>query len=79
MTKELKTTMARMNIEINVDCPYCEYHFDILEETELNDEGYVLSQATPDGLWGDAHREFELEEVECPECDRVFTVKQLEW
>ena len=80
----MDTVTARLDIEIFVDCPECEYLIDILKESDTagydhNEEGHVLTQAFPDGSWCDKHKEFEVLHVECSHCNHEFNVKGLEW
>jgi hypothetical protein len=80
----MKTVTARLDIEVFVDCPKCEFMIDLLkiEDTsgrDHNEEGHVLSQACPDGHWIDAHKEFEVTSVKCATCSETFNVKGLEW
>ncbi|MCK4843056.1 MAG: hypothetical protein KAT04_14440 [Methylococcales bacterium] len=75
---------ARLDIEVFVDCPHCGYMIDLLKEDETdgqnhNDEGYILAQACPSGLWIDEHEKFEVDEVTCTKCKTTFNVKGLEW
>ena len=65
-------------IEINVSCPNCSNYFDLLVETNLNDEGELLAMALPDGAWVDEHEKFECEVV-CPNCKTKFSCKGLNW
>jgi len=76
--------MARLDIEVFVDCPNCEYFIDLLRPSDTNDydhneEGYILNQACPDGHWTEAHERFEVEGVTCSKCSHTFDVKGLEW
>lgn len=78
--------MARLCIEVLVDCPNCEWLIDIMDPsdtdgTEHNDCGDVLKCACPvDGrAWIDSHEDFEVEDVVCSNCKHEFTVEGLEW
>lgn len=80
----MKTVNARLDIEVFVDCPECDYMIDLLREDETagydhNEEGQVLTQACPNGYWSDAHKEFEVNNVECTQCGTKFNVRELEW
>ena len=80
----MKTVSARLDIEIWVDCPECDTLINILDERDTsghnhNEEGHILSQATPDGSWYDKHKEFEVDDVKCSVCEHEFNVKELEW
>lgn len=80
----METVMAKLDIEIFVDCPGCDYLIDILNEKETdgcnhNDDGDVMNQTFPDGNWMDAHREFSVEDVTCTKCKAKFNIKGLEW
>lgn len=80
----MKTTTARLAIEVWVHCPHCDFYIDLMDETDTdgynhNEEGLVLSQAYPDGYWYEEHKNFEVEDVTCSECKKDFNVKGLEW
>jgi hypothetical protein len=75
---------ARLDISVWVDCPHCDHMLDLLNETDTggydhNEEGHVLSQACPDGCWNEGHKSFEINDVECSNCNESFNVKELEW
>ena len=78
------TVRASLNIEVNCNCPNCDYPINLLDErdtggVDLNEEGFILNQACPDAIWIDAHKHFSVEDVSCPECSTIFNVKELEW
>lgn len=80
----MKTAAARLAIEVFVDCPHCDRLIDLMDEDDTggynhNDEGGVISQACPDGVWMDEHKHFEISDVECSECGGTFNVKGLQW
>jgi len=81
---EIKTTSARLDIEVFVDCPHCDTMIDLLDERDTsgyahNEEGYVLSQACPNGNWSEEHKGFSVDDVKCHSCNREFNVEGLEW
>jgi hypothetical protein len=76
-----KITEARLDIEMFVNCPNCDYLIDLLNEGDTNgfthdDEGYLLDQMFPKN---GSHDDFECEEVTCTKCKTDFDVKGLEW
>ena len=76
MIVKVKPTLS---IELNVDCPECNHCFDMVAETNLNEEGWLLNQVIPDkGRWVDAHETF-MAVVICPECSVEFQVEGVEW
>lgn len=80
----MDTVSARLDIQVYVDCPNCDNLIDLLDEADTdgvahNEEGYVLSQACPEGQWIDGHKKFEVEDVTCTNCKHDFTVRTLEW
>ncbi len=82
MSKKIVT--GSLSISVYVNCPHCGFFIDLLDQgdtdgQELNEEGYVLSQACHDGCWADKHKKFKVEDVVCSECKGEFTVKGLEW
>jgi len=84
MSQKLKTVEARLNIEVNVDCPKCDRYIDLLNDRDTNgndhnDDGYVLTQACGNGQWAILHEQFEVENVTCSQCRAEFNVKGMEW
>lgn len=76
----MKTVAANLVIELNVECPHCEHFFDLLSETDLNDEGFLIRDAISDDRWSvPANERIECDEVYCPECEKVFAVRGLNW
>ena len=72
--------MARLDIELFVDCPKCDHLIDLLNQKDTagydhNEEGRVLTQACPDGYWTDEHKKFSVKNVECSKCGSQFNVK----
>jgi hypothetical protein len=82
--QELKTVEARLDIEVFVDCPKCDFLIDILnpddtDEYNHNEEGCVLTQACGDGHWPTNHETFEVKNVTCSQCKTDFNVKGMGW
>ena len=80
----MKTTSARLSIEVVVDCPHCDHYIDLLDEDDTggynhNEEGNVISQALPNDDWTQEHKKFSVKNVECSECKESFNVERLEW
>jgi hypothetical protein len=75
MTEPVRPTLS---IEMNVTCPECEHYFDLVEDTNLNEEGWLLDQVLPDDTWIDAHASFECTAT-CPECSVEFECQGVEW
>jgi len=76
--------VGSLSIEIYVDCPHCEAFLNILDETDTNgryhnDEGFLLSQACPNGHWSEEHEKFDSEGIVCSSCKKEFVVKGLDW
>ena len=62
--REVKTTKAETNLEVWVDCPYCENYQDVT--SELKDE-------LQDDL-----RAYHLEnEISCNSCNNMFIVEEI--
>ncbi len=75
-----KTVGASLHIELNVDCPYCEHFFDLLTDTDLNDEGCLLGDLISDRAWKlPSEERLDYDEVFCPKCEGEFSVKGVEW
>jgi phage FluMu protein Com len=84
MAQELETVEARLDIEVFVNCPKCDFLINLLipEDTNgtyHNDCGYVLAQALSDHAFSTNHEKFEVEEVTCSKCKTEFNVKGMEW
>lgn len=60
-----------------VECPSCQESIDLMDD--YNDEGQVIRQACPDGVWSDEHEKFEVLNVECDNCGHEFDVKGMNW
>ena len=71
---------ASLSIELLVVCPHCEEMFDLfpLDGGRLNDDGFLLKNACPDGYWGNSHEQFEVE-VQCPDCKGEVKIQGIEW
>jgi len=83
-TKELKTATAILSIEVNVNCPNCDFYINILDEKDTagfnhNDEGEILNQALPSGNWVASHDEFKVQNIKCSSCKKDFNVLGIEW
>lgn len=73
MTEE--TVKAELVIELNVQCPECDHEFDMLKDTDLNDEGWLLNQVLDDDRWKiDAEDRLKCSPL-CPKCSTWFDVK----
>lgn len=77
----MKTVSARLDIEMFVNCPNCDYMIDLLKEEDTNgfhhdDESFLLRQMFPSH---GSHDDFECEDVTCSKCKTTFNVKMLEW
>tara|TARA_R110000868_G_scaffold244257_5_gene500410 strand:- start:1771 stop:2016 length:246 start_codon:yes stop_codon:yes gene_type:complete len=77
-----EATDAYLDIEIFVNCPHCDFLIDLLNEGDTNnhnhnEEGHVIRQACGDGLSVDLHKQFEVNNVTCSECENAFNVKGL--
>ena len=75
MTEKVKPTLL---IELNVRCPECNHYFDMVNETNLNEEGWLLNQLLPEGTWTNEHENFECA-VTCTECSVEFEVAGVDW
>jgi len=67
-----------LTIKLNVNCPECDYLFDMVEETNLNEEGWLLNKLLPESEWANAHDNFECSVI-CPKCSVEFDVKGVNW
>ena len=71
---------AVLEISLSVKCPHCEECFDLLEDTDLNEEGLLLDKVCPSNgnAWTVEHDLF-YECVKCPSCNEEFEVKGVKW
>ena len=76
----MESVEANLSIELNVTCPHCESYFDLFEidNGRLNDDGYLMKNACPDGFWTDTHEKFK-EKVKCPECKKDVHIDRIAW
>jgi predicted deacylase len=76
----MQSVQANLSIELNVTCPHCEEYFDLFEvdDGRLNDDGYLMKNACPDGYWTDTHEKFK-ETVTCPECKEPVDIDGIAW
>ena len=75
----MKTAQATLLIELNVSCPYCDYYIELLSETNLNEDGQVLTEAISHEAWKKHSSERINEDVICPKCGKEFNLKGVEW
>ena len=80
----MNTVEARLDIEVFVNCPGCDFLIDLMLEEDTsgynhNEEGHVIEQACPEGCWFDEHENFEVSDVCCSECSHKFNVKGISW
>lgn len=76
----MKEVQAELDITLVVDCPHCEACFDMfdIDNGRLNDDGYLIRSACPQGSWNESHEKFE-ETVQCPSCGKEMVVKGINW
>jgi len=72
------TVKPTLIIQLNIDCPECEHFFDLVNDTNLNEEGWLLNQVLPEDCWVDEHKNFECSVV-CPKCSVEFNIKGVDW
>jgi hypothetical protein len=80
----MESVMARLSIEVYVDCPKCDNMIDLMQSEDTsgynhNEDGHIISQACPDGYWSEEHKKFSVDGVKCSVCDHVFDVDEIEW
>ncbi len=81
MSEDIKTVEARLDVEIFVNCPYCDFMIDLLNENDtndepLNDDSQLIRQVFDPRV---DYSDFECDEVTCSKCKSTFDVKRLEW
>lgn len=76
----MENVQAELSIELNITCPNCLHYFDLFdfEGGRLNDDGYLMKNACPDGYWCDSHEQFK-EQIKCPDCKSDFEVQGIAW
>lgn len=67
-----------LSIELNINCPECDHYFDLVADTNLNEEGWLLDQVLPEETWTDAHKHFKCSAI-CPECSVDIDVEGVNW
>lgn len=73
------TVKATLVIQVTVECPECGHEFDILTDTQLNDEGKILNQLLDTERWQiDADERLKCWPI-CPHCSVEFEVKGVIW
>jgi hypothetical protein len=65
-------------IELNAECPECGHYFDLVADTSLNDDGWLLNNVLPEKCWMDSHEQFKCQAI-CPECSVEFDVAGVDW
>lgn len=75
MSEPIRATLI---LQVLTTCPKCGDIFDLVEDTHLNEEGWVLSELFPCDYWSDAHADFECE-VKCPSCDSQISISGVDW
>lgn len=67
----MKQAYAQLEWNLWIECPHCEYEFDLAQE---NDDGWV---STP--IFNNKWDDLKGEEVECPECKKSFLIESVEY
>ena len=75
----MKTVEATLIIELNADCPHCGYYIELLKETNLNEDNYLLHETITDEAWKRDSSERINEDTICPRCGKEFNVKGVDW
>jgi hypothetical protein len=71
----MEPVRATLIIELNVDCPECIHGFDLIADTNLNEEGDLMRQTIADDRWEvDADYRLKCWTI-CPECSVEFEVQ----
>ena len=75
----MKETTTNLEINLHTDCPKCGFYIDLVSDTDLNEEGWLLDQVLPsEGIWIEEHKKFETK-VLCHRCKEIFLVKGINW
>jgi|TARA_Y100000310_G_scaffold127848_3_gene126992 phage FluMu protein Com len=68
----MKEAMIHASFELWAECPHCKDNVDILDCPHNDQDGELLSPLT-NNKWG----KMEGVEVECPECKKMFKIKEV--
>lgn len=71
----METVRADMIINLDVNCPTCGESIELLNDTDLNEEGMLLDQAISDAAWKIPAEDRIDCIVTCPACECDFQVK----
>ncbi len=71
MEKTWRKTTANWSIELNVECPYCNHYFDVMND-------YGEQEMFNTAQVGES-KKFEPDrfEVNCPECKKEFIINEV--
>lgn len=72
----MKNVKALISFEINVECTHCEETIDLISEVETDNEWTKLLASW---LKNELCADLPNKEVECPKCEKNFTVNELEY
>jgi C4-type Zn-finger protein len=71
----MKNATAEIHLSMNVECPHCEDDINLLELTELTDDGWIYNKTMPDDrTWGCEDFRYKLQ---CPSCKENFMIKDV--
>ena len=69
---------ATLIIEVIIFCPKCGQLIDLVTDTKLNEEGWLLDSLLQEDSWAIAHENFECY-VNCTFCSTQLSVKGVDW
>lgn len=73
----MKNAIANISIEVYVYCPHCNEFFDLLDDSLAhNVERSDIMIAAFQDEWGCKDAEIE---VNCPECEKIFIVNEIDY
>lgn len=68
--------VADLVIEINVDCPHCDYPIDMTDADQCTEDGLIWKRALDGNQFG--HDKAEID-FKCPECRGKIIVNTINW
>lgn len=72
----MKKANASLRISIDIECPHCESDINLLDHSQMTDDGHIFNYALTDEQWG--CKGFN-ESFECPECEKEFLIEDIDY
>lgn len=72
----MEKTDAFLHISVSLECPHCATDIDLMDISELTDEGHLQKTVFNDTFWGIKDLDAE---IECHECKNTINVGEVIW